>query len=230
MPRLTRTAGRVALTVGLAAATVAAALAPATAQAGPLVPTPSTTPANTPSTTVPVTTTVPAPPTIALVLAPYVGTFDTNNNNFNIATQVLLQFPDLAFATTKPGTNTVFLPTDYAFRALVKALTGKVVVPERQVFQAIQRLGRTKVGAIVRTHVLRNVRLGYGQALLSNGKVFTTWQGGTIRVQVTTVGRRAVVLQDGATTFADPKIINANIRASNGIIHVIDRVLLPANP
>lgn len=227
MFRLPRTAGRVAITIGLAGAAMATAVVPGTAQAGPLVPAPPTT---APATSVPVTTTVPAPPTIALVLAPYVGTFDTNNNNFNIATQVLLQFPDLAFATTKPGTNTVFLPTDYAFRALVKSLTGKVVVPERQVFEAIQRLGRAKVGAIVRTHVLRNVRLGYAQALLSNGKAFTTWQGGTLRVQVPAVGRRMVVLQDGATKFADPKIINANIRASNGIIHVIDRVLLPANP
>ena len=223
MFRLPCAAGRVALTVGLAGVAFAAAVVPGTAQAGPLVPAP-------PVTTTPVSTTVPAPPTIALVLAPYVGTFDTNNNNFNIATQVLLQFPDLAFATTKPGNNTVFLPADYAFRALVKALTGKVVVPERQVFQAIQRLGRAKVSAIVRTHVLRNIRLGYGQALQSNGKAFTTWAGGVLRVQVPIVGRRMVVLQDGAAKFADPKIINANIRASNGIIHVIDRVLLPANP
>jgi uncharacterized surface protein with fasciclin (FAS1) repeats len=227
MFRLSRATARAGAVVALAFGVTALAVAPGGAQAGPLVPAPPSTvaPSTVPSSTVP-----PAPPTIALVLAPYVGTFDIDNNNFNVATHVLLQFPDLAFATTKPGSNTVFLPTDYAFRALVRSVTGKVVVPERQLFQAVMRLGTAKVGAILRTHVLRNTRLTYGQAMQSNGKAFTTWQGGILRVQVTTVGRRFVVLHDGADRYADPKIIRANIRASNGIVHVIDRVLLPANP
>ena len=65
-------------------------------------------------------------------------------------------------------------------------------MPERQLFQAVMRLGTAKVGAILRTHVLRNTRLTYGQALQANGKVLTTWQGGTLRVQVTAVGHRFV--------------------------------------
>ncbi len=231
MSRPTRAGVRTGLALGLVLAATTVALAPMVAQAGPVVP-PAGTPSTTaPATTTPGTTTVPAPPpTIALVLAPYVGKFDIDNNNFNIATQVLLQFPDLAFATTKAGSNTVFLPTDYAFRALVRSLTGKVVVPENQVFQALLKLGKDKLGAIVRTHVLRNTRLTYGQALQSNGKLFTTWQGGRLRIQVTPVGRKFVVLHDGADRFADAKIIRANVRASNGIIHVVDRVMLPANP
>ena len=230
MFRLPRAAGRVVLTLGLATAALAAVVGPGSAQAGQVVPAPPVT--STPTTTVPApTTTAPKPPpTIALVLAPYVGGFDIDNNNFNIATHVLLLFPDLAFATTKPGTTTVFLPTDYAFRALVKSLTGKVVVPEVKVFQALQRLGRATLGAILRTHVLKGARLTYGQALQSNGKLLTTMSGSRLRVVVRSTPRRTVVLRDGAPTFADPKIINANVRASNGIIHVIDRVLLPTEP
>ena len=225
MSRLSRTAGRVAFTIGVATAALAATVAPGVGHAGPLVPAPPSTAVPAPTTTAPK-----PPPTIALVLAPYVGGFDIDNNNFNIATHVLLQFPDLAFATTKPGTTTVFLPTDYAFRALVRSLTGRVVVPEVKVFQALLHLGPARLGAILRTHVLKGVRLTYGQALQSNGKVFTTLQGSKVRVEVLRTMRRTVVLHDGAPALPDPKIINANVRASNGIIHVIDRVLLPTNP
>ncbi len=225
MSRLSRTAGRVAFAFGVATAALAATVAPGLAQAGPVVPAPPVTTVPAPTTTVPK-----APPTIGLFLAPYVRGFDIDNNNFNIATHVLLQFPDLALATTKPGMSTVFLPTDYAFRALVRSLTGTTVVPEVKVFQALQKLGPARLGAMLRTHVLRGVRLTYAQALLSNGKVLTTWQGSKVRIQVLATLRRTVVLHDGATVLPDPKIINANIRASNGIIHVIDRVLLPTNP
>jgi uncharacterized surface protein with fasciclin (FAS1) repeats len=220
MSRLIRTG----LRLGVAAGATIAVLTPAVAHAGPVVP--------APPTTVPATSTTPpaAPPTIAQVLAPYAGRFDIDNNNFNIATHVLLQFPDVTMATAKPGSNTVFLPADYAFRALVRAITGKVIVPEQQVFDTLMRLGRTKIGAILKEHVLRNVRFTYAQAIRSNGKAVTTWLGSTLRIRVPATGRRIVVLQDGATRFADPKIIRADVRASNGIIHVIDRVLLPTNP
>ena len=36
-----------------------------------------------------------------------------------------------------------------------------------------------------------------------------------------------VFLTDKATTTPDPKITNGNITVSNGVIHVVDRVLLP---
>ncbi len=231
MSRLSRTAGRVTLAVGVATAALAAAVVPGTVQASPTVPAPPR-----PTLPVPPRPTLPTPPrptlptpTIALVLAPYVGGFDNNNNNFNIATHVLLQFPDLALATAKPGNTTVFLPTDYAFRALVKSLTGRVVVPEAKVFQAIHKLGLTRLGAILRTHVVKGIRLTYAQLLRSHGKVLTTWHGSKITVEVRQAPRRAVVLHDGAPALPDAKIINANVMASNGIIHIIDRVMLPSN-
>jgi uncharacterized surface protein with fasciclin (FAS1) repeats len=229
MSRIPRAAGRVVLALGLVTGALATASGAGRAKADQIVPPPPAT-ASTSSVPAPTTAAPKPPPSIGFVLAPYVGGFDIDNNNFNIATHVVLMFPDLALATTKPGSTTVFLPTDYAFRALVTSLTGKVVVPEVKVFQALQRLGRTTLGAILRTHVLKGTRLTYGQALQSNGKVLTTMSGSRLKVEVRSTPRRMVVLHDGATAFLDPKIINGNVRASNGVIHVIDRVLLPTNP
>jgi uncharacterized surface protein with fasciclin (FAS1) repeats len=198
---------RAGLAVGLATATVA----PAIAQAGTATPPP------------------PAQPTIATLLAPYAGGFDANNNNFNIATHLVLKFPDLVTAATKAGSSTVFLPTDYAFRRLVIDLTGKVVVPEQTLFDSVMKLGPVTLGKVVRYHVVKGVALTYLQLVKANDTTIKTAQGGQIRVFLPVDGRRFLYLQDLAPARLDAKIIRADLRASNGILHVVDRVLLPAN-
>jgi uncharacterized surface protein with fasciclin (FAS1) repeats len=207
MSRLSRAMLRAGLAVGLATATVA----PAIAQAGTATPPP------------------PAQPTIATLLAPYAGGFDANNNNFNIATHLVLKFPDLVTAATKAGSSTVFLPTDYAFRRLVIDLTGKVVVPEQTLFDSVMKLGPATLGKVVRYHVVKGVALTYLQLVKANDTTIKTAQGGQIRVFLPVDGRRFLYLQDLAPARLDAKIIRADLRASNGILHVVDRVLLPAN-
>lgn len=206
MSRLSRAALRFGLAVGLATAVVA----PTIAQAGPLSP------------LVP-----PAPPTIAGLLAPYAGSFDQDNNNFNIASHVVLQFPDIVAAATKPGASTVFLPTDYAFRRLIQVLTGSTVVPEAELLKAVQRLGTATLGAIVRFHILEGTTFTYAMAAQANGLQIGTLQGGTVRVGVERTPMVVVHLRDKAPRLADAKIVRANWQASNGLIHVIDRVMMP---
>lgn len=206
MSRLSRAALRVGLAVGLATAVVA----PAIAQAGPIAP------------IVP-----PAPPTIAELLAPFAGGFDLDNNNFNVATHLVLQFPDLVNAATKPGASTVFLPTDYAFRRLIQTLTGRTVVAEADLMKAVQRLGTATLGAIVRYHILQGTRFGYGLAVQANGLQVRTMQGGFIRLAVARTTSTVVTLQDAAPRLADAKIVRADMQASNGVLHVIDRVMMP---
>ena len=113
MSRVTRAARR----IGLATVIAAATLAPSVASAGN----------STPST----------PPTLAGMLAPYATAFDTDNNNFNVGVHLLLKFPQVVKAAASPGNYTVFLPTDYAFRRLVKELTGAVVVSEAKLVEAV---------------------------------------------------------------------------------------------
>ena len=171
--------------------------------------------------------TAPLPPTIAAVLAPYARSFDTDNNDFNIATHVLLQFPDLAVAANRAGNSTVFLPTDYAFRALVRSVTGVTIVPEADLLKAVQRFGIVRLGAILRYHIVQGARVTYGQLVRTNAFSLPTMQGSTVRVAVSVVPRWTVHLVDRASRRPDAKVINADIAASNGVIHVIDRVMLP---
>jgi uncharacterized surface protein with fasciclin (FAS1) repeats len=206
MSRLTRAARRFGLAVGLATAV----FAPSVASAGNGTPV-------TPAT----------PPTLAGMLAPYATTFDNDNNNFNVGVHLLLQFPQIVKAAASPGTYTVFLPTDYAFRRLVKDLTGTVVVNEAKLVEAVKGLRALKFTDVVRYHVLVGNRLDYATALRSNGVSLTTSQGGVVKVFVPK-GTRRVVLVDKAPNRRDARVVNTGLVASNGIVHVIDRVLLPA--
>jgi uncharacterized surface protein with fasciclin (FAS1) repeats len=208
MSRVTRAARR----LGLAAAITTAALAPSVASAG------NTTPATPPA---------PAPATLAGMLAPYATSFDTDNNNFNVGVHLLLQFPQIVRAAASPGNYTVFLPTDYAFRRLVKDLTGTVVANEAKLVEAVKGLRGLKFADVVRYHVLVGNRLDYATALRSNGASLTTSQGGIVKVFVPK-GTRRVVLVDNAPNRRDARVVNTGLIASNGIVHVIDRVLLPA--
>lgn len=208
MSRPSRAVRRIAFAAGLAAA----AVVPAVAQAGPSLPVPA-----------------PPAPSIAAILANYAASFDTNNNDFNIAAHLLQQFPDLAAAAAKPGSNTILLPTDYAFRAFITSVTGRTVVPEPQLFKAVMALGKATVGQIVRYHVLPGTRFTYRLALQTHGLAVGTLQGGTFRISVSNPGRPTATLVDKDPDLRDPKITNADIKASNGILHTIDRVLLPMN-
>jgi uncharacterized surface protein with fasciclin (FAS1) repeats len=154
--------------------------------------------------------------------------FDANPNDFDIVTQAVLAFPALTAAASSPGNLTVFLPTDYAFRQLVRDLTGKTVYKESEIFNAVVGLGLPTVEAVLKYHIL-GTRVDYRTALKADGASLTTLQGGTITVDVTGRFFKRVVLQDKDPDLRDPKVVIADIRASNGIAHAIDRVLLPIN-
>lgn len=156
--------------------------------------------------------------------------FDSNPNDFDIVTQAVLLFPDIAKAASDPKANlTVFLPTDYAFRQLVRDLTGTTVYRESEIFKAVAGLGTDTVKAVLLYHIIGGARIDYLTALKSDGASLTTLGGGTITVDVQGTFFKRVVLVDKEPDLRDPKVIVANVRAANGIAHVIDRVLLPVN-
>jgi uncharacterized surface protein with fasciclin (FAS1) repeats len=156
--------------------------------------------------------------------------FDSNPNDFDIVTQAVLLFPDLTAAASDPKANlTVFLPTDFAFRQLVRDLTGKTVYKESEIFKAVAGLGVDTVKAVLMYHIIGGARIDYATALKADGATLTTLGGGTITVDVQGKVFKRVVLVDKDPDLRDPKVIIANIRAANGIAHVIDRVLLPIN-
>ncbi len=101
------------------------------------------------------------------------------------------------------GPFTVFAPTNEAFAALPEGVLEELLKPEN----------RDELVKILTYHVVP------GQVTseqLSNGSVETA-EGQSVTVDV---GDRAIKINDS-------NVIRADILASNGVIHVIDRVLIP---
>ena len=101
------------------------------------------------------------------------------------------------------GPFTVFAPTDAAFAALPEGTVETLLMPEN----------KDQLVAILTYHVVPGAVMSGD---LSNGMMATTVQGG----QVT-------VMTEGGVMVNDANVVAADIEASNGVIHVIDKVILP---
>ena len=102
------------------------------------------------------------------------------------------------------GPFTVFAPTDDAFSALDANLLSDLLKPEN----------KNKLAAILTFHVLA-------------GKVVSSDISGTI--EATTVNGQKLIAKEsyGKIFVNDAQVITADIEADNGVIHVINKVLLP---
>lgn len=115
-----------------------------------------------------------------------------------------LKAADYVDALTNVGPFTVFAPTNGAFDALPAGTLDDLVKPENQ----------RKLRDILEYHVLLGV---YKPGDFVNGRNLGTADGRSISV--------AVAL-DGTVSINGAKIIGT-VSASNGIIHIVDQVLIP---
>ncbi|MEH2269399.1 MAG: fasciclin domain-containing protein [Nostoc sp.] len=106
-----------------------------------------------------------------------------------------------------PGPYTVFAPTDTAFSALPKATLNQLLQPANK-----QQLVR-----LLSYHVIPG---GITSQQLISGEV-KTLEGSPVKI---TVDRAS-----NSITVNNAKVTQPDIPASNGIVHVVDRVLLPPN-
>lgn len=156
--------------------------------------------------------------------------FDRRDGDFDIATELLRQYPDLVTTADSAGAFTVFLPTDEAFRDTVRKVTGKKIRKESDLFAEINTLGADTVRGMLLYHVVATGRLGYKDLVAAKDTALTTQNGATITVKVTGKGhKRGVVLQDNDPDVKDPLVRNTVTRLSNATVHVIDRALLVSN-
>ncbi len=121
---------------------------------------------------------------------------------------------DLIGALNGEGTFTVFAPTNAAFSALLASLDD---FDDLDDFDTPEK--REILADILKYHVI--VGAAATSSDLSDGDEFTTLQGEKISIKIDA----DVYVQDA--TEEDAKVGPADIRASNGIVHVIDKVLLP---
>ena len=111
---------------------------------------------------------------------------------------------DLVATLKGPGPFTVFAPTDAAFAALPAGTVDSLLKPEN----------KAKLAAILTYHVVAGKVMAADVAKLKEVK---TVNGAMVAVKV--VG--------GNVMINNAKVTTADIEASNGVIHVIDTVLLP---
>ena len=116
----------------------------------------------------------------------------------------------LAGALAEGNNLTVFAPTDEAFAALPEGTVENLLKPEN----------KDQLVAILSYHVLP-------RELASN-----MLPGRTIHVKTIKQGGDrllAVTKANGAVTVDEATVVSPDIRADNGIIHVIDKVMLPSS-
>lgn len=119
---------------------------------------------------------------------------------------------DLATTLSAAGPYTVFAPTNEAFTALLAELG----LTKDQLFA-----NRPLLTAVLRYHVL-NTRVARSAVPL--GQAITPLEGGIFKVDNVSGN---LVVTDGRNRTA--RIVVTDVPASNGVIHAIDKVLLPAD-
>jgi len=103
------------------------------------------------------------------------------------------------------GPFTVFAPTDAAFAALPDGTVDTLLLPEN----------KDKLTQILTYHVVPGKVMSSD---LSDGMMAKTVEGSEVKI-----GTQGGVTVDGAS------VTTADIEASNGVIHVIDQVILPGD-
>ncbi|UII28275.1 fasciclin domain-containing protein [Fulvivirga maritima] len=128
------------------------------------------------------------------------------NSNLSMLASVLSNYPDLVTMLDGEGTYTVFAPTNDAFESLLEVIGQDNIdnVPE----DVIKR--------ILQYHVIANSALM--SADLTDGQMAATALSDEDMITVSIDGD--VMINNATVTMAD-------IEASNGVVHVIDAVLVP---
>ncbi len=137
--------------------------------------------------------------------------------NADLSTLVsALQAADLTETLKGAGEYTVFAPTNEAFGKVPKATLDNLMKPENK--EQLQKLLKYHVlqGKMTATDVLAKIKEAGGKLDVTtlNGEVLTLSEKG---------GK--VMIKDAKGNTAT--VTSADMDASNGIVHVIDKVLMP---
>ena len=115
-----------------------------------------------------------------------------------------LQAADLVDALKQPGPYTVFAPTDNAFAKLPAGTVDNLLKPEH----------KDKLIAILTYHVVPGEVDSAEVLKLNSAK---TLNGKNVSIEV----------KEGNVMVNSAKVVKPDVKASNGVIHVIDTVIIP---
>jgi len=153
---------------------------------------------------------------VAIVLTLFISHFGYSQNNDivglaagneNLSTLVTaVKAAGLVETLQGSGPFTVFAPTNEAFAALPAGTLESLLKPEN----------KAKLVSVLTYHVIGAKVLSTD---LSNGQKAKTVEGEDVKVSI---GTKGVMINDA-------KVVAADVAASNGVVHVIDKVILPPN-
>ena len=115
-----------------------------------------------------------------------------------------LEAADLVETLKGEGPFTVFAPTDEAFKKIDPATLNDLLKPEN----------KDKLTAILTYHVL-------------SGKVMSSDIKGDMEAATVNGKNISIKLMNGKVMINAATVIGADVKATNGVIHIIDTVLLP---
>ena len=119
--------------------------------------------------------------------------------------------PSILVTLSGPGPYTVFAPTDAAFAAALEALG----VTAEELLSNTELLNSVLAYHVVPGHFTAETVIAVAGEMGAN--VATLLAGDTVSITVV----------DGAVMVNDATVVAADVHASNGLVHVIDAVLLP---
>lgn len=147
-----------------------------------------------------------------VIALPSVVNHALNNANFSTLVAALTR-PGLGvdYVTILSGAGpfTVFAPTNAAFAALLTELN----------LTSLDQVDNATLNAVLQYHVVNGANVLASQ--LTNGQVVTTFGTGTFTINLT--GGAKIVDAKNRTT----NIIITDVQGTNGVVHAIDKVLLP---
>jgi uncharacterized surface protein with fasciclin (FAS1) repeats len=156
----------------------------------------------------PAATNAAATPTTAAAAAKDIVDTAVDAGSFTVLAEALTK-ADLVATLKGTGPFTVFAPTDEAFAAALKSLN----ITKDQLFA-----DKTKLTSILTYHVASG-RVPAAEVVKLDGKEAKTVNGAAVTISI----KGSDVYLNG-----DTKVTQADVAASNGVIHVIDKVLVPS--
>jgi len=123
---------------------------------------------------------------------------------------------DLVATLESKGPFTVFAPSNSAFEKLPAGTVDNLLKPENKAMLASILTYHVVAGNLDSNAVLAAIKAGKGKA------IFTTVNGGKL---IASLSGKNVILTDQKGDVAT--VTATNLKASNGVIHVIDTVVMP---
>ena len=161
------------------------------------------------------------------------ASFDDNLGDYDIFTQLFMDvwgaLPDSAVSAISQGdvALTAFVPTDRAFRKLVRHLTGTAPKDEEAIAAAALTLGAATLEKVILYHVVVGDPILSPAALEANGAVLNTAAGQTFRVKVE--GTK-ITLIDKSKKHKNAVVLLSKVDINKGnkqVAHGINQVMLP---